>query len=109
MRCLCVTLCATSMAAAAPAALANPELARSKICMGCHDVKEKKIGPLFKDVAVRYAGQKDAAPRLADKVVRGGAGGLGRAADARQPQGLAGRSATVGGLDPDAQVARSPV
>jgi cytochrome c len=74
MRCLCVTLCATSMAAAAPAALANPELARSKICMGCHDVKEKKIGPSFKDVAVRYAGQKDAAPRLADKVVRGGAG-----------------------------------
>jgi cytochrome c len=74
MRCLCVTLFATLLAAAAPEALANPELARSKICMGCHDIKVKKIGPSFHDVAVRYSGQKDAAARLADKVIRGGAG-----------------------------------
>lgn len=74
MRCLCVTLYAASLLAAAPAVVASPELARSKICLGCHDVNEKKIGPAFKDVAARYAGQKDAAPRLADKVIKGGAG-----------------------------------
>ena len=74
MRSLCVTLCAALALAAAPAAQANPELARSKICLGCHDISEKKIGPAFKDVAARYAGQKDAAARLADKVVKGGTG-----------------------------------
>ena len=74
MRCLCVSLCTALLVAAAPAACANPELARSKICLGCHDISEKKIGPAFKDVAARYAGQKDAAARLADKVIKGGAG-----------------------------------
>jgi cytochrome c len=74
MRGLCVTLCTVLLVAAVPAARANPELARAKICLGCHDVKDKKIGPAFKDVAARYAGQKDAAARLADKVLRGGSG-----------------------------------
>ena len=77
MRCLSVTLSAALLVAAAPGVLANPELARSKICLGCHDVNEKKIGPAFKDVAARYAGQKDAAARLADKVVKGGSGAWG--------------------------------
>jgi cytochrome c len=56
---------------------ASPELAQAKICMGCHGVAEKKVGPAFKDVASRYAGQKDAAARLAEKIVRGGSGTWG--------------------------------
>ena len=58
---------------AAPAH-ANPELAKQKLCMGCHAVDKKQIGPAFKDVAARYAGQKDAAAKLADKIVQGGGG-----------------------------------
>ena len=67
---------AALLAAAAPAG-ANPELAKQKLCMGCHAVDHKQVGPAFKDVAARYAGQKDAAARLADKIVHGGAGAWG--------------------------------
>ena len=77
MRTLCTSLCAALTVAAAPAVHANPELARAKICLGCHDINEKKIGPAFKDVAARYAGQKDAPARLAEKVVKGGSGAWG--------------------------------
>jgi len=76
MRPVAVMLCNAVLLLAVPA-VASPELAESKICMGCHGVAEKKIGPAFKDVATRYAGQKDAAARLAEKIVRGGAGAWG--------------------------------
>jgi cytochrome c len=66
-------LVAATTLAAAPA-FANPELAKAKICLGCHDTQQKKVGPAFKDVAARYAGQQDAAARLAEKIVNGGAG-----------------------------------
>jgi cytochrome c len=61
----------------APAALASAELARSKICMGCHAVERKLIGPSLKDVAARYAGQQDASAMLAGKIVKGSAGAWG--------------------------------
>jgi len=70
-----VMLCA-ALVAAGPT-FANPELARSKICLGCHGIDKKQVGPAFRDVAARYAGQKDAATRLADKIIRGGSGAWG--------------------------------
>ncbi len=57
--------------------LASPELARSKVCMGCHAVDRKLIGPSFKDVATRYAGQPEAGARLAEKMIKGGSGAWG--------------------------------
>ncbi len=73
MRALLPLLCCL----AAPAAFANPELARAKLCMGCHAVDKKLVGPAFKDVAARYAGQAGAAPTLAEKIVNGGVGAWG--------------------------------
>jgi cytochrome c len=58
-------------------AFASPELARSKICMGCHAVDRKLIGPSFKDIAARYAGQPEADARLAEKIVKGSASAWG--------------------------------
>jgi cytochrome c len=55
---------------AAPA-FANPELAKQKLCMTCHDVNEKKLGPSYKQVAATYAGQKDAVDKLTQKVLKG--------------------------------------
>lgn len=69
-------LAAAALMVAAPA-FANPELARSKICLGCHAVDRKQVGPAFKDIAARYAGQADAVARMADKIVKGGAGAWG--------------------------------
>ena len=59
---------------AAPAAWASPELAQQKTCMACHSIDRKVVGPAYKDVAAKYAGQKDAAAMLAEKIVKGGVG-----------------------------------
>ena len=58
---------------AAPA-LADQALATAKNCMACHAVDKKLVGPAYKEVATKYAGQKDAADKLAVKIVKGGAG-----------------------------------
>ncbi|MEB0135817.1 c-type cytochrome [Actimicrobium sp. CCC2.4] len=58
-------------------ALANADLAKSKNCMACHAVANKVVGPGFKDVAAKYAGQKDAEDKLTQKVLKGGGGNWG--------------------------------
>ncbi len=50
------------------------ELAKKNACMACHDVSAKKVGPAFKDIAAKYASDKDAAAKLAKKVKEGGSG-----------------------------------
>ena len=58
-------------------AFANADLAQKKNCMACHAVDKKLVGPAYKDVAAKYAGQKDAAATLAQKVLKGGSGAWG--------------------------------
>ena len=55
-------------------AFADLQLATAKNCMACHAADKKLVGPSYKDVAAKYAGQKDAADKLATKVIKGGAG-----------------------------------
>jgi cytochrome c len=55
-------------------ALADLQLATAKNCMACHAIDRKLVGPAYKDVAAKYAGQKDAADKLAAKVMKGGSG-----------------------------------
>jgi cytochrome c len=61
----------------ASSGFASAELARDKVCMGCHALDRKLIGPSFKDVAARYAGQPDAVAKLAERIVKGGSGSWG--------------------------------
>ncbi|UIN22442.1 c-type cytochrome [Herbaspirillum frisingense] len=61
-------------------ALANAQLAKAKNCMACHSVDAKIVGPAFKDVAKKYAGQKDAEAKLTQKVLNGGSGAWGAVA-----------------------------
>lgn len=72
-----VSLILAAALATAPA-LADQALATSKACMACHSVDKKMVGPAFKDVAAKYAGQKDAAGKLAAKVIKGGSGVWGQ-------------------------------
>ena len=58
-------------------ALADMALATTKNCMACHAVDKKLVGPSYKDIATKYAGQVDAADKLANKVVKGGSGAWG--------------------------------
>jgi cytochrome c len=67
-------------------ALANADLAQKKNCMACHAVDKKLIGPGYKEVAAKYAGQKDAADKLAQKIVKGGAGVWGQVPMPANPQ-----------------------
>lgn len=55
-------------------AFADQALATSKNCMACHAIDKKLVGPAYKDVAKKYAGQKDAVDKLAAKVMKGGSG-----------------------------------
>ena len=68
---LLMALAVTSTAASAQDAA---QLAAKKNCMACHQVDKKLVGPSYKDVAAKYAGQKDAADKLAEKIIKGGAG-----------------------------------
>jgi cytochrome c len=63
-----------AVAAVSAPAHADLALATAKNCMACHAVDKKLVGPSYKEVALKYAGQKDAVDRLAAKIIKGGAG-----------------------------------
>ena len=58
-------------------ALADLALATSQNCMACHGMDKKIVGPSYKDVAAKYAQQKDAVDMLATKIIKGGSGAWG--------------------------------
>jgi cytochrome c len=60
------------------AAHAQLALAQQKNCLACHNVEKKVIGPAYKDVAAKYAGDAAAEDRLAKKVREGGVGVWGK-------------------------------
>lgn len=47
-------------------------------CMGCHAIDSRVVGPSFKEVAAKYAGDAGAPQRLAAKIRNGGAGAWGQ-------------------------------
>ena len=55
-------------------AFADEALAKSKNCMSCHAIDKKVVGPAYKDVAKKYAGDAKTADALATKVIKGGSG-----------------------------------
>jgi len=55
-------------------------------CMSCHSVKEKLVGPAFRDVAQRYRGEAGAEAKLAEKLRRGGSGSWGTTPMPSHPQ-----------------------
>ena len=67
-------------------ALADQALATSKNCMACHAIEKKLVGPSYKDVAKKYTGQKDAADKLAAKIMKGGSGVWGAIPMPANPQ-----------------------
>lgn len=70
---LAIALSATVMAPA----FADQALATSKNCMACHTLEKKLVGPSYKEVAAKYAGQAGAVDKLAAKIMKGGSGVYG--------------------------------
>ena len=58
-------------AAAAPAVKPVSDLLKQHACFACHQIDTKVVGPAFKDVAAKYAGQAD---HLAAKIRSGSSG-----------------------------------
>ena len=73
-------------AAGSAPAFADQALATAKNCMSCHALDKKLVGPSYKDVAAKYAGQKDAADKLAVKLMKGSTGTWGPVPMPANPQ-----------------------
>ncbi len=102
-------LCAVAVALTLSVAVSTPvradaELIKAKNCTACHAVDKKLIGPSYKDVAAKYAGDKDAQAKLAKKIRDGGTGVWGQIPDAGESPGLGRRRDQAGRLDPGAEV-----
>jgi cytochrome c len=65
---------------------ADYDLAVKKNCLACHQVDKRKYGPNFKEVAAKYADQKNATDVLSRKIRRGGTGVWGEDVMPPQPQ-----------------------
>jgi cytochrome c len=58
-------------------AFASKELAQKNNCLACHTVDKKLVGPAYREVAKKYAGQHDAEATLAKSIKAGGTGKWG--------------------------------
>jgi cytochrome c len=85
MKALAILLVAVSAGSSAYAA-GPADLAQQKNCMACHAIDKKLVGPAYKDVAAKYAGQKDAVDKLTQKVLKGGSGVWGAVPMPANPQ-----------------------
>ncbi|MHB1214240.1 MAG: c-type cytochrome [Thiobacillus sp.] len=72
--------------ASADDSAAAMSLAQKNACLSCHGVDKKIVGPAFKDVAKKYAGDKGAHDRLVAKVKAGGKGVWGQVPMPPNPQ-----------------------
>jgi len=54
------------------------KLAKDKACLACHQLDKKLVGPSYKEVSKKYAGNKTAEATLIKKVRAGGAGVWGQ-------------------------------
>jgi cytochrome c len=81
-----IALIASLAAVVTAPAFANADLAQKKNCLACHAIDKKLVGPAYKDVAAKYAGQKDMAAKLAAKIQSGGVGVWGQIPMPANPQ-----------------------
>jgi cytochrome c551/c552 len=54
------------------------KLLNAHACNGCHAVDQRVVGPSFKEVAARYAQDREAASKLREKIRGGGQGAWGQ-------------------------------
>ncbi|MDO8544238.1 MAG: c-type cytochrome [Opitutaceae bacterium] len=88
-RCYCITLIrnyllALGLTVLLPAAHAQVNadaaktLATKHLCLACHQLEGKLVGPAYRDVANKYRGVPDAQAKLIAKIKKGGQGVWGQ-------------------------------
>lgn len=68
------------------ASVADDELYKTKNCFACHRIDRNHLGPSFKSIAAKYAGDKGAEAKLAQKIREGSVGAWGQTPMPAQPQ-----------------------
>lgn len=53
------------------------QLLNANACVACHTLDQRVVGPSFKEIAAKFAGDGEAAGKLARKIKEGGAGSWG--------------------------------
>ncbi len=61
------------------------KLANDKGCLSCHDIKVKKVGPAYLEVAKKYSGKKGAVEELVRSITKGSMGKWGSIPMTPQP------------------------
>ncbi len=64
----------TAVAAAAPSSTSPQDLAKKHLCLTCHALDSKVVGPALREVAKKYSARPDAVDYLKKQIVTGGAG-----------------------------------
>lgn len=90
-----LALVAIVAAVCSSGAFPNADLAQKKNCLACHQADKKLVGPSYKDVAAKYAGQKEAVAKLAEKIQKGGTGVWGQIPMPANPQVNAAEATTL--------------
>ena len=70
----CVALSIAASLSVPCVAQADEALAKSKNCIACHVVDAKRVGPSYKEIARRYAGQTNVEAMLAERIIKGSRG-----------------------------------
>ena len=86
MKAAYIAIMAAAGVVVAGQAHADEALAKAKNCMACHAVDKKLVGPAYKDVAKKYAGDAKAVDMLAAKIQKGGSGVWGAVPMPANPQ-----------------------
>jgi len=88
------TLIALGLAAVLPAAAhaevdaaAMQALATKHLCLACHKIDGKLVGPSYKEVAAKYKGDATAAAKLFERVKKGGGKNVWGSAAVMPPAG----------------------
>jgi len=88
-----MAMCALSLFAMS--AHASPQLAKSKNCLACHAPDRKLVGPAYRDIAKKYANDKNAENAMVKKIREGGVGVWGPVPMPANPQVSADEARTL--------------
>lgn len=77
MKALSFTGVALAIGLVCAPAHADQQLAQKNACLSCHMVDKKLVGPAFREVAKKYAGNADALNQVAGNIRKGGFGKWG--------------------------------
>jgi cytochrome c len=83
---LFVSAIATWLASGVAFAQDVDELYKTKNCFACHRIDRHYHAPTFKEIAAKYASEKDVEAKLVKKIREGGSGVWGQAPMPPQPQ-----------------------